>query len=923
MGLSRKTVIAMVVIMIVSAASTSLFLWMYISSQFKKTELTESALNMERFIGVINREVDSVDSFCRDYAYWKDTYNFMAAPTRQYIDSNFNAPYLKTQNIQFVCHINLQGQVIYSVFYDGNNDSYQPLKFNDFKDIKSDLSKLTESVKSGIFEEKGIVKTSHGLLFIAAHPVSDDYMKAAPRGKIVMGRMVNDREISAMCSLLKVQGGIKLIADCNSDSESAVKESLLSNNGKFIFNIKDDHIETYGVLKGAYKEPVALLSLNYPRDIKQIGIQTVQISAVIIVVCGLIILFTVFTFLNKNILTPIEVLTNRALLIEYNSDFNSRLPVKTKDEISTLAWAFNALLDHLAEVNYSLEQKVTERTKDLLTANQELMLMQQVFDHSLEGITITDKDAKILKVNPAFTAITGYEANEVTGKNPRLLKSDHHDEDFYKDMWGSLTGSGQWTNEIWNRHKDGKAYPEWISISAIRNTAGDITHYVGIFHDISDMKRQEAFIRHQAFHDSLTGLPNRPLLRNRIDKAIARASREQQRFGVIFLDLDNFKNVNDSLGHAIGDILLKEAAERLRHIARNSDTVARLGGDEFIILVEEMGDEKPAAALALRILESFKKPFMIKDNTLHVGTSIGIAIFPEDGEDTDLLIRNADTAMYKSKEKGRENFTMFTASLNETVAKRLKLENELRRAIELVEFEVHYQPKMEIKTGSITGMEGLVRWRHDGLLISPDDFIPLAEETGLVIEMDKIVMDIAFSEIGKLINSSMLSLKLALNCSARALHMKELPEMISDALVKHDIKPEWFELEITETSLMKNYDESIAILYRLLEIGISISLDDFGTGYSSLAQLKNLPIGSLKIDRSFIWEMEKSRSDTHITESIIAMSKKVGVEVIAEGVEKKEHLNILEKAGCDLAQGYFISKPLPFPDLKNYLQSYH
>jgi diguanylate cyclase (GGDEF)-like protein/PAS domain S-box-containing protein len=747
-------------------------------------------------------------------------------------------------------------------------------------------------------------------------------MKAAPRGKIVMGRMINDRQISAMCSLLKVKGEI-MPMDCNSESESAIKENLFNNNKKYIFNIKDDHIETYGFLEGAYKKPVALLSLNYPRDIKQIGIQTVQISAAIIVICGLIILFTVFIFLKKYILTPIEVLTNRAVLIEYNSDFNSRLPVKTRDEISTLAWAFNALLDRLAEVNYSLEQKVTERTRDLLTANQELMLMQQVFDHSLEGITITDKDAKILKVNPAFTAITGYEACEVTGKNPRLLKSDHHDEDFYKEMWGSLTNTGQWTSELWNRHRDGKAYPEWISISAIRNTSGDITHYVGIFHDISDMKRQEAFIKHQAFHDSLTGLPNRPLLRNRIDKAIARASREQQRFGIIFLDLDNFKNVNDSLGHAIGDILLKEAAERLSHIARSADTVARLGGDEFIILVEEMNDEKPAAALALRILESFKKPFMIKDNTLHVGTSIGIAIFPEDGEDTDLLIRNADTAMYKSKEKGRENFTMFTSALNETVAKRLKLENELRRAIELVEFEVHYQPKMEIKTGSIAGMEGLVRWRHDGLLISPDDFIPLAEETGLIIEMDKIVMDIAFSEMGRLINTSMLSLKLALNCSARALHMKELPDMISSALVKHDIKPEWFELEITETSLMKNYDESIEILNRLLEIGISISLDDFGTGYSSLAQLKNLPISSLKIDRSFIWEMEKSRSDTHITESIIAMSKKVGVEVIAEGVEKKEHLNILEKAGCDLAQGYYISKPLSFPDFKNYLQSYH
>ncbi len=922
MGLTRKSIFAMIIIMIVTTTAISIFLWIYISSQFKKTELTESALNMERFVGIINREVDSVDSFCRDYAYWIDSYEFMIAPSKKYIEANFSPQYMKTQNIQFVCHIDLKGKIIYSIFYDGNSEVYKPLNFNDFNDVNSDLSQIAHTIKNGQFKDRGVIKTTHGLLLIASHPVSDDLMKAPPRGKIIMGRTINDAQILKMCSLIKVNGNIVQL-DKISDIENEIREELANSNEKFIFKVGDNCIDSYGLIKNVKNEPAALLSLNYPREIKQIGIQTVQISAGMILICGLLVLYAAFVFLKKYILNPIETLTNRAVLIEYNSDFNSRLPVKTKDEISTLAWAFNALLDHLAEVNYSLEKKVTDRTKDLLTANQELMLMQQVFDHSLEGILITDKNATILKVNPAFTSITGYESDEVTGKNPRILKSDHHDEEYYKEMWRNLTTSGHWANELWNRHKDGKAYPEWISISAIRNSSGEITHYVGIFHDISDMKRQEEFIRHQAFHDSLTGLPNRPLLRNRIDKAIARASREEQRFGVIFLDLDNFKNVNDSLGHAVGDLLLKEAADRLRHIARSADTVARLGGDEFIILVEEMNDERPAASLALRILDSFKKPFIIKDNTLHVGTSIGIAIFPEDGEDTDLLIRNADTAMYKSKENGRENFTMFTTSLNETVAKRLKLENELRRAIELVEFEVYYQPKMEIKTGSIAGMEGLVRWKHDGNLISPDDFIPLAEETGLIIELDKIVMDIAFSEIGKLINSSIVSLKLALNCSTRALRMKELPDIISDALTRHNIKPEWFELEITETSLMKNFEESIAVLHSLLEIGISISLDDFGTGYSSLAQLKNLPISSLKIDRSFIWEMEKSRSDTHITESIIAMSKKVGVEVIAEGVEKLEHLKILEKAGCDLAQGYYISKPLPFTELKKYLQSFN
>jgi len=918
MGITRKAMNMMIILMILFTASISLSLFIYISAQFKATELREAKKEIERFQGVIKREIEEVDFFCRDYASREDSYNFMINPSRNFIEKKFGAAYFKTQNIQFVCFINPGGKVLFTVFFNGNLDSYKTVAIDDFKIPESDLSQLAASVKNRSFEESGIIRTTRGLLLIASHPVKDDSPKNEPRGRIVMGRAINDVQMYRMKSLLKIDADIKTLDEITRQYKNSAEE-LIAGREKYIFSIDAGYINSYVLLEDINGKPVALVSLHYPRDIKLIGVQTVKVTALIIFCFGLITLLLAFYFLKKNILGPIEGLTERAVLIEYNSDFDSRLPVRTKDEISTLAWAFNCLLDRLAEVNYSLEQKVTDRTKDLLTANQELLLMQQVFNYSLEGIAITDKEANIIKVNSAFTSITGYDPDEVIGKNPRILKSDHHDELYYKEMWKSLTENGHWTNEIWNRHKDGKAYPEWISISAIRNSCGEISHYVGLFHDISDIKRQEEFIRHQAFHDSLTGLPNRPLLINRIDKAIAHATRENRKFGVMFLDLDNFKNVNDSLGHAVGDILLKEASERLRHVARSDDTVARLGGDEFIILIENMNDEKPAASLAQRILDSFKKPFMIKENHLHVGTSIGIAIFPEDGEDTDVLIRNADTAMYRAKETGRDNFTMFTTSLNESVARRLRLENDLRRAIEDAKFEVHYQPKMEIKTGNVAGMEGLVRWRHNGGLVSPDDFIPLAEETGLIIDMDKIVMDLAFREIGELINSGILSLKLSLNCSARALHMKTLPDMVSAALSKHNINPEWFELEITETSIMKNFEQSISSLFQLLEIGISLSLDDFGTGYSSLARLKNLPLNSIKIDRSFIWEMEKNKSDTHITESIIAMSKKVGVEVIAEGVEKAEQLSILEKAGCDYAQGYFISKPLPLADFKNYL----
>ncbi|HPS59136.1 MAG TPA: EAL domain-containing protein [Spirochaetota bacterium] len=635
--------------------------------------------------------------------------------------------------------------------------------------------------------------------------------------------------------------------------------------------------------------------------------------------------------LRKNLLDPINLLTKRAVEIEKTCDFTSRLPVKTNDEIAQLAWTFNALLDRMAETNYSLEKNIEDKSSmlersikesisALMSMNQVLSLMEEVFEHSLEGIIITDSNAVITKVNPAFSDITGYTEYEVVGKNPSILKSDHHNEHFFKEMWDSLRAEGHWSGEIWNRHKDGNAFPEWLSISAIRNTLGETSHYVGVFHDISDTKRQEELLRYQAFHDSLTGLPNRFLLKNRMEQSILHSVRDKNRFGVLFIDLDNFKKINESLGHVFGDMLLKEAALRMRQIARNVDTVARHGGDEFIILVEGIENERPLINLAQRIILAFREPFKILDNSFHIGVSIGVAIYPEDGEDYDILLRNADTAMYRAKEEGKETFAMYTKSLNETVARNLKLENDLRDALSEKNFEVHYQPQMDLKTGKIYGVEGLVRWNSfDGLLMYPDGFIPFSEEAGLIFEIDRIVMEKAFSEMGLLISSSQYPLKLSLNCSAKVLHLKKLPNIIAASLTAFNMNPEWFELEITESSIMKNYQESLDVIYRLKETGISISLDDFGTGYSSLSQLKNLPIDSLKIDRSFIEVLSRSSNDAYMIEAIVSLSQKFGVKVIAEGVENEEQLSMLKKTGCDIVQGFYISKPLPFCELKKFL----
>ncbi len=887
----------------------SVCLWIYISFKFEETEKRNSERSMTRVLGVLEREVSVLDSFCRDYAFWDDTYNFVTGYNEKYVRDNFSVSYLKTQKIHFICLVSTKGKIIYKAVY--NPQTYEPAIPGELKDHSPMLHSLfSDSMLKSV---KGIINTSEGNMMVSSHPVSDSRMKAPPRGRLIMGRYLSTEEVAGISSMLRTD--VRLTdPEHNREISDALVKGINPDRKSFITETGTDSIRVYSMLTDILGNPAAVVLLNHSRDIKSIGIQTVKFTLVLIAFFTILLFSALVFFLKSSVIRPVRLLTDTAWDITREHDFSKRLSEVNVDEFSMLARSFNSIVDMLCMANVNLEARISERTAALIEANRELTLMHQIFIHSLEGIVITNADVEIQNVNPAFTDITGYSPEEVIGKNPRILKSDLHDRFYFEKMWKSLMITGQWSGEIWNRHRDEKAYPEWLSISVIKDEDGKITNYVGVFHDISDAKRQEELIRHQAYHDSLTGLPNRMLLTSRIDRAIAHSARNNSRFGLIFLDLDNFKNVNDSLGHAMGDLLLKEAAEKLRRIARNDDTVARLGGDEFIILVEDITDEKPAVILARRIILAFKESFNIKNNSLHVGASIGIAMYPEDGQEPESLIKNADIAMYRAKDVGRQTFALFKPSLNESVARKLKLENELRLAISESNFEVYYQPKMDIRNGTVTGMEGLVRWKHTNGIINPGDFIPLAEEIGIINEIDRIVKQKAFTEVGELNHSRQVPHRLALNCSAKSLNFKGLPDIISSALSKYNFKPEWFELEITETSIMRDIAASRAILYMLLETGICVTLDDFGTGYSSLSQLKNLPIHALKIDRSFIWELDQNRSDAHITESIIALSHSIGVEVVAEGVENSAQLDFLRNAGCDLAQGYFISRPLPITD---------
>ncbi len=537
-----------------------------------------------------------------------------------------------------------------------------------------------------------------------------------------------------------------------------------------------------------------------------------------------------------------------------------------------------------------------------------------VFEGTSEGIIITDSQHRIIAVNSAFTRITGYTAKEVMGKNPSLLQSGRHDKAFFQTMWRSLKETGQWQGELWNRRKDGEIYPELLTVNVVKDKEGNTTHHVGIFSDISRIKETEYKLAHLAHHDPLTELPNRLLFHDRLEQAILRAQREGTQAAVLFLDLDRFKNINDSMGHAIGDLLLQRVAERLKEAMRAEDTIARLGGDEFVLIVEALKGRKDAAAVARHILNLFNQPFCLEGQEVFIDASIGISLYPGDGEDTQTLVRNADAAMYRAKAEGRNNFQFYTAELTAVATERLTLENQLRRALERNEFELYYQPQFSLKNGGKTleGVEALIRWHQSEQgLILPTKFIPVAEETGLIVPIGEWVLHTACAQHQAWVKAGYEPLRMAVNLSARQFHSQDLAKKIARILEETGMPPSHLELELTESTIMRDTESTIKTLHELSEMGITLSIDDFGTGYSSLSYMKLFPIDRLKIDQSFVRDITSSKPEAEMIVPIIALGHSMKLRVLAEGVEFEEQLHYLREQGCDEIQGYLCSRPLP------------
>ncbi len=643
----------------------------------------------------------------------------------------------------------------------------------------------------------------------------------------------------------------------------------------------------------------------------------------ILTIAILSVLMAAMLLLERKLTRPVAKISKILKQITQTPQgLNKRMPTGLKHEIGTLCIGINHMLDNLQKTTVShehLETLINQRTIELTQeinerkqAEEQLHLAATVFETTSEGIMVTDAKNQFKAVNSAFCHMTGYSELEILGQNPRLLQSDRHHATFYNTIWEALKSHGHWAGETWNKRKNGEVFPAWLSIASVKTGEHNrAVQYVAILRDITEQKQDEEQILRQATYDSLTNLPNRTLFLEHLSRAIATIKQQQGTLALLFIDLDNFKSVNDTLGHDKGDILLQQAAHRLKKCIRKVDTIARFGGDEFTVILQMIDSAHSAGQVAEKIIDTFATPFLLSGNEAYIGASIGISLSPHDSSDPTVLLRNADIAMYQAKAAGRNQYYFFTEEINIAAQARMNMELDLRRAIERNEFSVNYQPIVDLCSGKVSGLEALVRWHHPKHgWIAPDKFIPLAEETGLINPIGEWVLQTACQQGQEWLKEGLQPLVISVNLSSCQMMTGKMIDILERILNETGYPTEFLVLEITESLLLEDTATTTQQLHKLKDMGIRLSIDDFGTGHSSLSYLKHFPVDTIKIDKSFIQDMATLPEDASLVQAIVAMSHSLGLSTIAEGVENEDQLALIRTLKCDFVQGYYYSKPL-------------
>lgn len=674
---------------------------------------------------------------------------------------------------------------------------------------------------------------------------------------------------------------------------------------------------------------------DYRRFLAYLGL------AAVILVATRVHIYLVDRRLRRQLGDPISVLAESLRDLGKGRDFTRRLPAADATEISELYEGFNEVLGHLQQRESWLVEE-SERLKEQLSAAQqelreerrrlksevykrrraqaEMLKLSSALTHSADAVMVTSRDGRIEYVNPAFEAITGFGREEVIGKTPEILRSDQQDPGVFADMWRAIENGEVFRCELINRRKDGSDFHEEKTVTPLKDAHGRITHFIATGVDISERIRAQEKLEYMAHHDAVTGLPNRVLLLDRVAQALARAQRENRVVAVMFIDLDGFKAINDTVGHHFGDRFLGEVAARLQTTVRDEDTVARLGGDEFAIVLEGMNSMSDIGKVARKLTRDLALPFLVDGREMYVTGSIGVARHPVDGSDVHTLLRKADSAMYRAKQLGKNTYRFYSEVEGEEDTARLELEQQLRRAVERHEFIVYYQPQVSIDTSEVVGVEALLRWQHpEQGIIEPNRFIPLLEETGLIVDVGEWVLrEVCIHAVGW-DALGLPPVRVAVNLSSKQFTKRDLVGDVARILDETGLDPKRINIEITEGTLASKIDSTVKTLDKLNALGITISVDDFGVGYSSLNYLKRFPIHKLKIDQSFVRDVTTDANDAAIASAIIALAHKLNLEVIAEGVETLEQLFFLSRQGCHEVQGHLISHPLAHDDFVQWI----
>lgn len=632
---------------------------------------------------------------------------------------------------------------------------------------------------------------------------------------------------------------------------------------------------------------------RHPTSIKDAGI-----IAALLMPAGLALATCLAFVMSRLIAAPLRRFARQLQPLEQDGD--PRLPQGC--EATFLLEQFNQYSNKLRRI----EERLHAEEQFRKSAETLLQIYKKIFDNTTEGIFITDATGKILAVNHAFTTITGYEACEAVGQNPRILRSGHHDPEFFARMWQRLVQQGKWEGEIWNKKKNGTLFPEWLTVRSICNNYQETAYYFAMFYEIGELKKRRKQIAFMAYHDMLTRLPNRGSLEKKLAHSLTRERAEGGKIAVFSIDLDNFKNINDVFGHQQGDDLLIQVTQRFTSVLGETDTLYRPGGDEFILLMEHIENTSIVYLMAQRLLVVLKKPFLLDGKRIYVNASIGISMYPGDGESGPDLIRSADMALQKAKRDGKNRYFLFTKGMHEALYQKFHIEHGIHSGVLGREFIIHYQPKVNISTGKTSSLEALIRWEKEGKLIGPDVFIPIAEESSLIDDLCLFVLEETCT-FHAVMHKQQVAVPVSVNISLRQFYDIDFVDMVEDLLGRYQLDPRFLELEITETTAMKDVAHTLNIMQRIRQLGIHFSIDDFGTGYSSLGYLARMPVSTLKIDKQFVDDLEENDG---IVATIIAICQQMRLNVVAEGVETEEQLRRLAAMGCHEAQGNYFSGPV-------------